>query len=290
MVPSPSRSDAVLGPDAAVLRRRARDRPDACDEGAPHRARALVVHAEHGEVVRALPREDGGLGGGVACHVAVPVQVVGRQVQHHGRVETDRGRPLQRVGRHLQHVGAVVAEQVEGERRRAEIAARRRRPPRRAQQVVEERGGGGLAVGAGDAREPRARSRRAHRAVEPFDVAEDGHARRPRRLGRPVRAGQVVRDAGRKQQRVPAEGRRRRPDRRAPSPAASAAARAAALSSQTETSAPQRARRSAAGSPARPRPTTATRSPAKGVKDASSGAMVSGSSAWKGRPEPAPWR
>ena len=58
-------------------------------DGAPHRAAARVVHAEHGEVVRPLAREDAGLGGGVAGHVAVPVQVVRRQVQHHRRIETD---------------------------------------------------------------------------------------------------------------------------------------------------------------------------------------------------------
>ena len=155
----------------------------------------------------------------------------------------------------------------------------------------EQRGGGGLAVRPGDADEARLRPGGARRAEQPLHVAQHGRARRARPLRGRVRAGQAVRDAGRKEQRVPAEA----------SGGAGGIGERQALGLRrgarlgvvvpARTSAPQSSRRSAAGSPARPRPTTSTRSPAKGAKGReASGGAVSGSSASRARPAPAPSR
>jgi hypothetical protein len=53
----------------------------------------LVALAEHGHVARLLAVEDAGLGGAVAVHVAVAVQMVGREVEHRRHVEAQ---PLRR--------------------------------------------------------------------------------------------------------------------------------------------------------------------------------------------------
>ena len=131
------------------------DRPAALlDVGLAHQ----VLGGRVGDVVDAgdlVALVDPALVGGVRLHRAVPVEVVGGEVEHGGGVGAQRGRPVQ-----------LVAGELDGE----DVVRARRRGPRRAAETPmlptaavrrpaafridgEHPDGGGLAVGAGD-REP----------------------------------------------------------------------------------------------------------------------------------------
>ena len=97
-------------------------------------ARMFVVDADDG---RARAVEDRALGGDIACHAAVTIQMIGADVQQQRHVEDGRGRDLELVGRHLQHVDAVRAEGRQGQGGRAQIAAHGHLAARRFQDVAD---------------------------------------------------------------------------------------------------------------------------------------------------------
>lgn len=144
---------------------------------------------------------DPALVGGVRLHGAVPVEVVGRQVEHGGRVGADGGRPVQLVAGEFdgEHVVRLVAE--DGVEERDPDVADGGGPQSGG---LQDRGqhpyGRGLAVGAGD-REPGGRAG----APEPpgeLDVAPDLHARlggggEERLVGPPAGGGDDQLGAGR---------------------------------------------------------------------------------------------
>lgn len=129
----------------------------------------------------------------VRRHGAVPVEVVGGQVEYGGGVGAQRGRPVQLVAGQLdgEYVVLLVAEDgvQEGD---ADVADGGGAQPRRLQDRGEHPYGRGLAVGAGD-REPGGRAGAPQPPGE-FDVAPDGDARlggcgEERLVGLPARGG-----------------------------------------------------------------------------------------------------
>ena len=163
------------------------DRPAALlDVGLAHQ----VLGGRVGDVVDAGDRValvDPALVGGVRLHGAVPVEVVGGEVEHGAGVGAQRGRPVQLVAGELDGEDVVRAPRRGPRRARRRRCCRRRRCAGRPRVRIdgEHLDGGGLAVGAGD-RQPgrpasgaRAAARRVRRRPRP--------ARRPRR--RPRRAG-----------------------------------------------------------------------------------------------------
>ena len=118
-----------------------------------HVARKIVVNADDRRAVGILAIENMALGGDVAGHVAVAVQVVGRKIQHGCDIEAEGGDSLQHVAGHFKHVDAVIRQQRQGQRSWAEIGAGRMRHASDRQDVREQRGRRRLAVGAGDAGE-----------------------------------------------------------------------------------------------------------------------------------------
>ncbi len=105
-----------------------------------------VVHAGDGVAL-----VDPALVGGVRLHRAVPVQVVGGQVEHGRRVRAQRGRPVQLVAGELdgEHVVGLLGEH-RVQHRDADVADGGGAPARGGQDRGEHLDRGGLAVGAGD--------------------------------------------------------------------------------------------------------------------------------------------
>ena len=162
-----------------------------------------VVDADHGEVRGGvLVVEDAALGVDIARHVAVAVEMVGREVEQHRGVEAQMRHALEHVARHLEHVDAVVAQQRQGQCRRAEIATRAGLDAGPGEQVADQHGGGGFAVGAGDAHEAGLGAGRAHGMEQDRRIRQHGHPTRDRRGGERMRAGAEMRDAGGEHQRV----------------------------------------------------------------------------------------
>lgn len=89
--------------------------------------------------------------GGVRLHGAVPVEVVRREVEHHGGVGAQRGCPVQLVAGEFdgEDVVLLLAED-RVEQGDTDVADRGRAQARRLQDGGEHLDGGGLAVGAGD--------------------------------------------------------------------------------------------------------------------------------------------
>ena len=122
----------------------------------------------------------------IAAHAAVPVEVVGREVEKDRDVRLQRPRQLDLVGRELEHHHHAVRRPDRGRGRLGRCC----RPPapaaRPRQQVREQRRRRRLAVRAGDADDLRhpvelVPVRRRERAEEEADVVVDRDARRPRR-------------------------------------------------------------------------------------------------------------
>ena len=88
-----------------------------------------LVDADDGGVVRAHVDEDARLRLGVAAHVAVPVEMVGRQVQPDRDVGPEVARQVELVGRHLEHVDAALRRRLQIERGAPDIAADGDRQP-----------------------------------------------------------------------------------------------------------------------------------------------------------------
>jgi hypothetical protein len=121
---------------------------------------------------------------------------VGRDVEEHGDVESERRDQLELERAQLQHIGAVGAERLEAERRRPEIAADLDGLSGSSENVADQRRRGRFAVGAGDADGVRVRLR----AAQQFDIADDRHAGGAGARHRRVRRGEAVRDTRRQHQ------------------------------------------------------------------------------------------
>ena len=102
-------------------------------------------------------RDQARLEAGVVLHGAVPVEVVGRDVEQHADAGRQRGRQLDLERRHLDHVDAILGRRLQIQDGGADVAAHLRVPPGRAQDVGDQRRGRRLAVGAGDGDERRIR-------------------------------------------------------------------------------------------------------------------------------------
>ena len=165
-----------------------------------------VILAQHRDIIRPLAREDSCLRSGIAGHVPMAVQVIRAQVQHHSYVEAQSCDSLQHVRRHFEGIDPFRPQDIEIERRRAQIPPDLTGHPGAPQNMVDQRRGGGFAIGAGHAHEARLGMARQHRAVEKFGIAQNGHASRLGRDRRRMGRGQFMRNAGGKQQRVSAEG------------------------------------------------------------------------------------
>ncbi len=136
-------------------------------------------------------RDEPLLDAGVCRHGAMPVEMVGRDVEEHADGRIERRREIDLEGRALDDVRAPDLGRRQRQDRRADVAAKRDVALRLLEDVRDERGGGRLAVGAGDGDErPDLPCRRdlATLAAEQFDIADDldagvpGAHHRPRGL------------------------------------------------------------------------------------------------------------
>ena len=120
-----------------------------------HAAGVGVVVAEDGAIVRALMAVDMRFGRDVRLHRPVPIQVVGRHVQHRRHRRTDRHQfQLKAAQFHHHQVGGRNLRQ-HVQQHRADVAPDERAPSRRAAHRAGERGGGGFARAARDAQHRR---------------------------------------------------------------------------------------------------------------------------------------
>ncbi len=136
-------------------------------------AAVVVIDAGDRRLSRPLAAKDPALGGHVAGHVAVTIEMIGGDVEKHRHVEHHGGVELQLKRRQLQDIGSVACERTERQHRRSEIAAHLARASGRPQDVTDQGGGRGFSVGAGDADVGGVRLG----AVEQFAIADDRAAR-----------------------------------------------------------------------------------------------------------------
>src|SRR5665213_1338549 len=114
-----------------------------------------IVDADNGGGRAACVFEDAALGGDVAIHAAMPVEMVGRQIEPHRHIERRAVDQIELIGAEFQDINAVGAEPVQRQGGGAEIAADRDLAPDRTQNMRDQRRRGRFAVGAGDADEAR---------------------------------------------------------------------------------------------------------------------------------------
>ena len=201
-----------------VARRPARSRRKSASRAPQAEADAALSRARHAHddlVVEVDDRgrralEDARLGRGVLGEVAVTVEVVGRHVQHRGRLRLQRPGRLELVRGELEHVHRRRRALEQVERGLAEVAADAHLEPGGLRKRADQRRDRALAVRAGDADHAAARLAR-----EQLDVADEVESLR-RRL---AQEGLGERDAGRhddlvralEHRRVEAAERGRRP-------------------------------------------------------------------------------
>ncbi len=174
----------------------------------------VLVHADHGPV-RPTHCEEPRLGGEIAAHPAMPVEVIGRKVGEDRHIRRERTRKVDLVGRKLQHHDTPLLGWVDVEHTPPDVAGQLHGLARDRQDMGDQRRGGGFPVRAGD-RHDLGRllhlvpALQAQRAEEEADVIVDRHPRRPGRGNGAVRRGVEMWDAGRHdQRRHPLEGTRR---------------------------------------------------------------------------------
>ena len=130
------------------------------------RHRQGIIAVDHG---RAAATENPVFGLVVGGHAAVPVQVIGADIQHGRHSESELTRSLQLKAGELQHVElALRCQQIQ--RRDAEIAAHARVEPRVPRHAPHQFGDGGLGVRPRDAND-----RRGSLAHKQVDIAQDVH-------------------------------------------------------------------------------------------------------------------
>ena len=188
-------------PSVVAVRRRHCDR----DEGGQPPGDALaigVIDADHGDGALGLFLKDAALGGHIAGHAAVAVQMVRADVGQHRHVRAEAAGQVQLVGRDLDHIDGVRRRLGQGQHPDADVAPHMNRAARLAEDPADQGGGGGLAVGAGDGDDlgPLHLGQRRQGAGEQLDVAHDPHARVLGHLDGPVGRGMCQGGAGRQDQ------------------------------------------------------------------------------------------
>ena len=134
-----------------------------------HGAARLVVGADDRHLPAARPAaKDAPLRRDVARQIAVPVQMVGADVEEDSSVETRLLDQVELKGGAFEDIDAGRSESRERKGGRAEIAADRHRPSGVGEQVSDQGGGRRLAVRAGYADHPRFR----RRFAQQFDIAD----------------------------------------------------------------------------------------------------------------------
>jgi hypothetical protein len=144
-----------------------------------------IVDAHDGGIARPLAREHPRFDRCIGLHRAVPVEMVGRQVEQRADLRLEAGHQVDLVGRQLEHIDPPRQRRRQQKGRGADVAADLGIAPGRPQHVAGKRGGGRLAVGAGDRDDlgPGA----VHLAGEHLGVADDLDACRTGAAHRPVR-------------------------------------------------------------------------------------------------------
>ena len=132
-------------------------------------ARGLVFGADHDAVAGVLASEDVLFCRHVAREIAMPVDMVGRDVEPHRDVGMEGLEQFELIGGKLQHVEAAFAERLEVERTAPDIAADFAAGAGLLEDVADQRRRRRLAVGAGDGDEPRP----GLRPCQQLDVADD---------------------------------------------------------------------------------------------------------------------
>ena len=181
-------------PDVGERRFLARYRDDARRAGARFEPRVdfaarLVVDADQGDV---------GMGDQALLHrrvagkVAVPVEMVGGDVDKEADARRERGGEIDLIGRALDDVRPPGCGRRQVKHGHADVASHRHLATGFLQHVGDQRGGGRLAVGAGDGDERRIGRPRTALASEELDVADDRNPGLIGKIDRPVwrRVGQ----------------------------------------------------------------------------------------------------
>ena len=135
--------------------------------------------------------------------IAVPLQVIGRDVEDDGDVRLQARGQVELVGRELEHVDGAAVHILQAQHPDADVAADAHVAASLAADVADQRRGCRLAVGAsdGDDLRPLVRRRSRDGAGEQLDVAHDFDVGRPGLLDGPVWLGVGQRHAGREHQR-----------------------------------------------------------------------------------------
>ena len=131
--------------------------PNGKGQGARGRvAIARIAHRHDPGIIRVQHHggrigKDSALGLRVRLDGGVAVQVIGRDVEHHGGLQHQRGGRFQLKARQFEHVQIRFRSFEQIERRLAEIAAGQDLPARGRRHARHQGGHGALAIGAGDA-------------------------------------------------------------------------------------------------------------------------------------------
>ena len=132
----------AFGPNPARLGRGPRNRHPPRGQIGAQRGCHGVILAQHRDIIRPLAREDSCLRSGIAGHVPMAVQVIRAQVQHHSYVEAQSCDSLQHVRRHFEGIDPFRPQDIEIERRRAQIPPNLTGHPGTPQNMVDQRRGG----------------------------------------------------------------------------------------------------------------------------------------------------
>ena len=162
----------------------------------------LLVHADQRQRLTILRLKNPALGGDIALHPAVAVQMVRRHIGQDRHIRREARRQVQLIGRHLDHIDRIRRRLRQGQHPDADIAADVDAEARLLQHPTDQGRGRRLAVGAGDGDHARPLTLRqgGQRPREQLHIADDRHARLMSALDAPVRLGMGQRRARRQHQ------------------------------------------------------------------------------------------
>jgi hypothetical protein len=121
--------------------------------------------------------------------IAMPVEMVGRDVDEKADAWPKRRRKVDLIGRTLDHMRARARRRRQIENRHTDVAAHRDLASRFLEHMRDERGRRRFAVGPSDGDERRIRRSRAALADKELDIADNRNPGRVREIDRPVRLG-----------------------------------------------------------------------------------------------------
>ena len=140
----------------------------------------------------------------IADEIAMPVEMVRRDVDQESDARRERGRKVDLIGRTLDDVRAPGCGRRQVENWHADVAAHRHLAPGFFQHMRDQRGGRRFAVRAGDRDERRIRRPDAAFAREELDIADDRNPRCIRKVDRPMRGRVGQRHARREHEQLEA--------------------------------------------------------------------------------------